>query len=279
MKSNSNYYWIRIFDYIYERDHLENEKGTMLDEFYLKGIADREEVKLQVRERYCSNSKENLRFAKPKKGNNGIYAIVMESTKFYYDRFYCQLDSICFFCNKPIKGKASEFPREFIGEGLFYSPNDDVFSDFNKSAFFCSNECKKDFNIVKRNNEGEFQVKEEGNDGNTFGYVYLIYNREQNTYYIGQTRFLPFFRWQEHIKSGKKGDISDLTFSVLANVNRNRSLTDDQNQHYLNSIESWWIQKYKLEQYNVSNITKPKITVEDLKDRFREMVEGQPLLF
>ncbi|WP_240416714.1 GIY-YIG nuclease family protein [Paenibacillus periandrae] len=276
MGKPTEYYWIRVYDYISERDRF--EKGTKLDEFYLKET-DREAVKQHVRDKYCSNTAKELKFAKPKKGTNGIYAIVMDSTKFFHDHFYCQLDTICFWCNTPIKGKASEYPREYIGEGLYYDSEDEVFSDLTKTAFFCRYACKSNYNNSQRNIEGEFQVKEEGANGDIFGYIYLIYNRDTGSYYVGQTRFLPFFRWQEQVKSGQKGDISDMSFSVLAQVNRNRQESDEQNQQYLNSIESWWIQKYQKEHPNVINIVTPKITIEYLKDRFTEMVEKQALLF
>ncbi|MEK5183240.1 GIY-YIG nuclease family protein [Paenibacillus sp. FSL P4-0288] len=271
------YFWIRVYDYVYERDQY--EKGTKLDEFYLKDMTNREEVKAHIRNMYSSNSSKDLKFAKPKKGASGIYAIVMESTQFYHDYFYCQLDTFCFWCHKPVQGKASEFPREYIGDDHFYAPRDDVFNDHSKTAFFCTYECKRHFLNSKRNNEGEFQVKEEGENGNVYGYIYLIYNREKDSYYVGQTRFLPFFRWQEHVKGGQKGDIADLTFTVLTQVNRDHTKNDEKNQEYLNNIEAWWIQKYHMECSNVVNITKPKITIQDLKDRFTEMVEKQSLLF
>lgn len=266
------------YPYVYERDsNYENEtynKGVMLDEFYLKDIdGGRDEVKRIAKERYCGESSKTLSFAKPKK-KDGIYAIVMDSNKFFYDRFYVALDTYCFWhdCHKPIKGKMSGFPKSHIGgvgEG-----------DEKEFAHFCSYECKRHSdNAISPFSEGEFQLKEAGSNGNIYGYIYLIYNRSENTYYIGQTRFMPFFRWQEHIKDGGKGDIKDLTFSVLAEISRNKSSGDTANQDYLNSIEAWWIAKFKAEAHKVFNITKPKITIEYLKDRFDEMVIRSNTLF
>lgn len=59
------YFWIRVYDYVYERDQY--EKGTKLDEFYLKDMTNREEVKAHIRNMYSSNSSKDLKFAKPKK--------------------------------------------------------------------------------------------------------------------------------------------------------------------------------------------------------------------
>jgi len=271
------YWWIRIFDYAFERDG--HEKGTMLDEFYIKEADnDREKAKDAVREKYTSSISQQIKFAKPKK-KDGIYAVILDSSKFYYDRFYAQVDSLCFWCYKPVKGKASEFPREYIGEGDRWNDiNYDEFGDLSKTAYYCTPSCKKHYVQSQRSvdHEGEFQEKEKGRQGSVFGYVYLIYNRSEDIYYIGQTRFMPFFRWQEHVKDGSKGDICDLTFSVLTEVNRSHN--EEHDQQYLNSIEAWWINKYEYEGLKVFNISRPKITIRDLKEKFNQMVLKQEQL-
>lgn len=89
-------------------------------------------------------------------------------------------------------------------------------------------------------------------------------------HYIGQTVYMPFFRWQEHVKSGLKGNITDLVFETITEV-RVKS------QEYLNNIEAWWIQKY-IDEYgkdHVMNITVPKITLEDLAVEYSKIVSGQ----
>lgn len=269
---DENYYWVRVFDYDYERDLF--DKGVLLDEFYLKGLISREDAKKEVREKYNGETKNNIKFAKPKKKASGVYAILMDSNRFYYDRLYATIDTICFWCHKPVIGKASEFPKSYIGNSKYgvWEENDGM-TDLEKTAYFCSYDCKKIYHSNIYNSEGEFQEKEAGENGDIFGYIYLIYNRTENTFYVGQTRFMPFFRWQEHVKDGKKGDIKDLSFSVLTEVRKNRRQNDEQNQLYLNSIEAWWIAKYQEEGHKVFNISNPKITVESLKRKFDEMIK------
>lgn len=267
-----NYFWVRVFEYIHERDLY--DKGVMLDEFYLKSESlTRENAKRQVKEKYSGQTALELLFAKPKKQTNGIYAIVMDSSRFFYDRFYATLDTYCFWyqCHKPIKGKIGEFPRSFIGE--IDDDRDDISNPL-IYAHFCSYDCQHQY-YKSLKFEGDFQEKEAGQDGNIFGYIYHIYNRASNVHYIGQTRYMPFFRWQEHVKSGLKGDILDLTFDVLTEVRRYYCQSDEENQQYLNSIESWWISKYKEEGYEVINISNPKITIQYLKNRFNEMIAKQ----
>ncbi len=263
------YYWIRIYDYPIEPPAEWNYKGTLLDEYYLCGEAlTRDECKRQVKER--SNVE---RFAKPKKGKSGIYAIVMDSDKYYFDRFYTELDTYCFECGKHICGKERYFPKtkpEYYDEQYADDGNKKYESD-NGYFYYCSDNCKYASTSKMRSSEGEWQDKlNYERNGGAYGYIYHIYNRVSNQHYIGQTRFMPFFRWQEHVRSKLKGDICDLVFETICEVKTC-------SQEYLNSIEAWWIQKYICEYGKdlVMNLTAPKPTVESLIDRYNEMISGQ----
>ena len=186
-----------------------------------------------------------------------MYAIVIDSNQFFYDRFNVEIDTICFNCHKPIKGKLKDFPYMVTDNGERYC--------------FCSHSCKSETSSkINPYYEGEFQSREgyESNGG-VYGYIYHIYNRKTNMHYIGQTVYMPFFRWQEHVKSGLKGNITDLVFETITEV-RVKS------QKYLNNIEAWWIRKY-IDEYGrdrVMNITVPKITLEDLAKEYSKIVSG-----
>ncbi|WP_236896926.1 hypothetical protein [Clostridium beijerinckii] len=256
------YYWVRVFDYNLEMH--EYDQGTLLDEFYLKGEElTREEAKEQVKQKYNGDTSENIKFAKPRK-KDGLYAIVMDSNKFFYDRFYLEIDTYCFCCHKHIKGKVSDFPKMNLDNNSFET---DLESD--KTAYFCEYDCKHKM-INNMRYEGEFQEKE-AISNEVFGYIYHMYNKSENKHYVGQTRFLPFFRWQEHIKAGGKGNITDISFDVITEIKR-ISYVDEENQKYLNNIEAWWIQKYIQEGFEVFNVTIPKLTIEDYQKKFDEMV-------
>lgn len=254
-----NYYWVRIFDYKKDDELKANTdefvwgsfKGTMLDEYYLCGEdMTREQAKEEVKDK--SGVK---KFAKPRKGD-GIYAIIMDSTKYYYERFTVEVDTKCFCCLKPVVGKKKDFPNMIHKD---------------KAYCFCSYDCYREVNKKINSPEGEFQQREDyTQNGGVYGYIYHIYNRKENKHYIGQTVYMPFFRWQEHAKSMLKGDICDLVFETVAEV-RVKS------QEYLNNIEAWWIQKY-IKDYgreNVMNITVPKITMEYLIEEFNRQIVGQ----
>lgn len=254
-----NYFWIRIYDYKKDEQLKEHTdqivwgsfKGTLLDEYYLCGEEmTRDDAKEAVKNKSCVS-----KFAKPRK-NDGIYGIVMDSSKFYYDRFNVEVDALCFNCGKHIIGKLKDFPyMEHEGE----------------KYCFCDWDCKSQVIRKISGSEGEFQEREDyKSNGGTFGYIYHIYNRKTNMHYVGQTIYMPFFRWQEHVKSGLKGDICDLVFETITEV-RVKS------QEYLNNVEAWWIRKY-IEDYgrkNVINVTVPKITIEYLISEYSKIVSGQ----
>lgn len=224
----------------------------MLEEYYLCGEdLTREQVKDKVKQRSGVST-----FRKPSK-NDGVYAIVMNSDKYYYDRFYVEVDTQCFNCLKPVKGKEKDF-CSMVHEDTKYH--------------FCSYDCYRTVsNKINPYTEGEFQSREDyTRNGGAYGYVYHIYNRKTNMHYVGQTIYMPFFRWQEHVKQGVKGDITDLVFETITEV-RVKS------QEYLNNIEAWWIRKY-IEDYgkdHVMNISIPKITMEQLIKEYSKIVGGQ----
>lgn len=255
-----NYFWVRIYDYRKDeelKEHTDeytwgNYKGTLLDEYYLCGEdMTRDSAKAEVKSRNGID-----KFAKPRK-SDGIYALVMDSNQFFYERFSVEVDTVCFNCHKPIKGKMQYFP---------YITHED------KKYHFCSYDCRRETqNKINPYSEGEFQERESyETNGGVYGYIYHIYNRKTNMHYIGQTIYMPFFRWQEHAKQGIKGDICDLVFETVTEV-RVKS------QEYLNNIEAWWIRKC-IDQYgkdNVMNISVPKITIEELIAEYSKIVGGQ----
>jgi len=254
-----NYYWVRIYDYHKDEElkfFTENEswqkfRGTLLDEYYLCGeTLTRDKAKEEVFDR--SGVK---KFAKPRKADE-VYAIVLESTDFFYDRFTKEIDTLCFNCYRPIIGKMKDFPH-IEHEGVKYH--------------CCSYECKGNVFAKTHSPEGEFQVREDYKiNGGTYGYIYHIYNRRTNMHYVGQSIYMPFFRWQEHVKAGEKGDICDLVFETITEV-RGKS------QEYLNNIEAWWVKKYISDfgRKNVMNIVVPHITIEHLIVEYSKIVEGQ----
>lgn len=257
------YFWVRIYDYkksdeleFYTKESVwEKYKGILLDEYYLCG---EEMTREQAKEQVKSKSSVD-KFAKPRK-NDGIYAIVMDSTKYWYERFTVEVDDFCFNigCGNKVQGKLKHFPY--------------ITSDNGERRYFCCYSCCSDYyHKTNPNNEGDWQSREDYTiNGGVYGYIYHIYNRKTNMHYIGQTVYMPFFRWQEHAKSGLKGDITDLVFETITEV-RVKS------QEYLNNVEAWWIRKF-IDDYgkdNVMNLVVPRLTISDFENEYSKMIKGQ----
>ena len=255
------YYWVRIFDYkskdedsTASNDVWGSYKGIMLDEYYLSGEnLSRDEAKEQIKLR--SNVS---RFAKPRKGDD-IYAVVLDSNQFFYDRFYKTVDTVCLYCNNPIKGMWASYPKMTVRDVEYC---------------FCNYDCRHRYlDSINPDVDGEWQERE-GYDtnGGTFGYIYHIYNRHVDKHYIGQTKYMPFFRWQEHVKDGIKGDITDLTFDVITEVKYS-------DKGMINDIEAWWIQKF-IDDYgqdHVMNIAKPVLHEQHYIDAFNRKMANRPI--
>lgn len=281
------YFWIRVYDYVPVNieeateklkspayinsvitlsDLVSWNKGTLLDEWYICGENyTREQAKQTVIDKYSKS----IKFAKPRKDKSGQYAIVMDSDKFFYDRFYKQLpdNCICFNCHKPISGKYFNFPimDMYCFEQIGVDPKN-LDLEPGEELHFCSYDCRnKCISKLSNRDTIEFQTRQGMSSINVFGYIYHIYNRVENKHYVGQTKYMPFFRWQEHVKDGYKGNICDLVFETLTEVTVN-------SQEYLNNIEAWYIQQFTdiYGNDNVFNITHPHLTIDSLIKLYKQ---------
>lgn len=244
-----NYFHIKIYDYKYNRDY--KEKGILLDEFFQRGKSlTKEKVKealfqVSMQEPYI------LKYQKPRKNKDGVYAIITRSSEYWYNYFYERIDTYCFYCHKKIQGPMKEFPSIKINNKIYY---------------FCKYDCKSKM-YSKINYEGKYQTKFVPDS--IIGYIYHIYNRKEDKHYIGQSKYMPFFRWQEHVKSHLKGDIMDLTFEVITEVREQKGID---NQELLNNVEAWWIKKFKQEGYDILNEQIPKFTLKEYEENFKKML-------
>ena len=263
-----NYYCVRIYDFKLADNekskgygHLDETKGTLLDEYYVCGEnLTRDKAKEIVKNRSNVN-----RFAKPKKSDE-LYAILMDSNKSYADYCCKRVHTKCLCCGKDINGMYYGFPKETID---------------GKEYVFCDWKCKQRFYADTGMIEGEWQEREDFNNTGNIGYIYHIYNRRTDKHYVGKSLYMPFFRWQEHVKSKLKGDICDLMFEVITEVPYDQRKSEADNKLILNDVEAWWIKKFiqDFSEDNVMNITKPALKVSDFIQKWERLVEGAVDMF
>lgn len=261
------YFWIRVFVYSLENDA--TEKGKMVEELYEKNV-EKEVIKENLRNIYGKN----LKFRKPK--SDGIYAIIMESSKFFYERDK-PVDTICLNCLKEVRGRRSEFPMMDISNPHDVNSYVDFDScnldNYKEVAYFCNHTCKDEYYKKSKgyDTDLEFQEREKEvrNNKEIGGYIYELYNRRTNIYYVGQTKYLPFFRWQDHVKSKLKGQLTELTFRVLTEVCKEEDI---------NNLEAWWIHQYKDEGKEVYNLVQPRFERKEWEDLYKQRLIAKGLI-
>ena len=264
------YYQVLVFDYQPFRD--KNTDGVLIDSWFTKansiGL-----VRQEIFDKYSGVFSRTILLEKP--AENGFYAKILVVDESIYNHEKEEIDDFCFCCGTRIKGRKASFPSTSISFGSSYTDgyDDDSFEDDTEEtteAFFCSHECKQNyFHALNPTEVPSIQKKEVEQSGTIFGYIYHIYNRVENVHYVGQTQFYPTSRWQEHIKSLKKGTLTQLEFSVIAEVPKCENA-----QQLLNDTEAWWIGKYQEEGYEVFNLVQPKLSSCDFKERYEAIKQS-----
>jgi len=261
---SKQFYKVLVFDYQPFRDKESN--GVIIDSWFTKaksiGV-----VRQEIFDKYSGAFSRTIALEKPIDG--GFYAKTLVVDESIYNHEKEEIDDFCFCCEARIKGRKASLPSTTISFGSSYDEDyEDEYhledTDEATNVFFCSHECKQNyFHALNPAEVPSIQKKEVEQSGTIFGYIYHIYNRVENIHYVGQTRFYPTSRWQEHIKSLKKGTLTQLEFSVIAEIPKCENA-----QQLLNDTEAWWIGKYQEEGYEVFNLVQPKMASKDFKERY-----------
>lgn len=77
-------------------------------------------------------------------------------------------------------------------------------------------------------------------EANTAGYIYKITKKSTGEFYVGQTIYVPVFRWGQHLKTERFDikNILDYQFEVIEIVPKGENILER---------EKYWIQKMYLE--------------------------------
>lgn len=261
------YYNVKIYDYDLLRDY--KYEGILLDNFLIKATSI-EDLYKKLYTKYqkkfttllCKNKQALLEYLDYTKANKGIYLDISAVDESIYTAETTILDDFCFNCGTKIHGKESSFPKEII-----YLDED---NEEEMTVHFCSHSCKKQY--LHATNPTKYPMRFKAISDSykgIFGYVYRIYNRRENKYYVGQCKNSPFKRFYEHVKSLQKGELSDLEFSIIAEIpvcNNSKAL--------LNDTESFWINKYLDEGFDVFNIVEPKISKNQFIESYNNIMNS-----
>lgn len=213
----------------------------------------RETFKKNLRELYP-----NIKFANNGKLKHGdIYCIIISDNCYNIEEYLNIKEYECDHCHKIFKSNL-KLLYKYWSAYIFKTGHisDDVFKDYRdeiNNLHFCSKKCEIDHiaEVIKKledetrsRHNGDIDVPPDtfiskntfmiNNEGN--GYIYKITKRSTKEFYVGQTKYVPIFRWGQHLLTERFNinKIADYIFEIL-------EVVKDKNK--LNKREAYWINK------------------------------------
>lgn len=251
----------------YEKTDWEGKKYTVKEPVILEQniccCNSRDHFKEIMRDMYHPKK---IHFINSKKLVEGDIFITIISENCYNTAQYFIVDDYkCACCGKDFKAnkhmlKKIYYPRKFahICEEKYLVDEEEI-----ENMTFCSELCraKKEKEItdeyesfIKENNIVSDLYVSKHQISKNDGYIYLITKKSTGEFYIGQTKYVPMFRWIQHLKTErfKLENILDFRYEVL-------EVIPNYVPELLNERESYWINKKRDENPGLClNIIIPK---------------------
>lgn len=198
----------------------------------------REHFKELIREEYG----ENIAFRNSKKLKPGdLYCIIIGEHCYNTERYFNRIEYTCACCGAKVVGYINKYGSLDNYEVRNYLCNQlDKYADLR----FCSYKCKQHFIEKERAkclNDGlideSFITRKDFLRDDISGYIYKISKKSTGEFYIGQTIYLPIFRWGQHLKTDRfnLNGILDYQFEVIEVVPITENILER---------EKYYIQKY-----------------------------------
>lgn len=176
----------------------------------------------------------SIPFRYSKKLNPGdVYCIIIGEHCYNPERYFNKIEFTCDCCgakvttylNRPIAISDWELSRELYNLEEY------------RTKRFCSRRCKDDFIIQEKkkinpSDDQHFWVDKEGFNGiqleEVIGYIYKITKKSTGEFYVGQTQYVPIFRWGEHLHTDRfpLDKIDDYMFEVITPVYRGQNILE-----------------------------------------------------
>lgn len=198
----------------------------------------REHFKDLIKEEYG----DSIAFRNSKKLNVGdLYCIIIGEHCYNTERYFNRIEYTCACCGCKVAGYVDKSER--ISN---WDIKNELCNQLDKYSGlrFCSYQCKQNFIRKERQKlladglvDESFITREDFRRDDIAGYIYKISKKSTGEFYIGQTIYLPIFRWGQHLKTDRfdmKG-ILDYQFEVIEIV----PITEN-----ILAREKYYIQKY-----------------------------------
>lgn len=220
----------------------------------------REQFKNIIKDMYAPK-KVNFRNSKSLK-NDDIYVIIISENCFNTKKYITVDDYTCSCCGRHFKANEETVHKMDLSRLIDICSQKVQENEKELMAMrFCSTGC-----CNKKHNELLAEYKEYAKNNNLLsdewinvnsfdhnsGYIYMITKKSTGEFYVGQTKYVPIFRWGQHLKTERFDlkNIQDYVFEVLE-ICKNTSET-------LLEREAYWINKKRNENPKLSlNIVIP----------------------
>lgn len=231
----------------------------------------RDQFKDIIRDRYG----DNIAFRYSKKLKVGdLYCVIIGEHCWNTERYFNKIEYTCDKCGAKITTYLNDKnilridPWEIRNK--FYGNETNDSGKRYDELKFCSLKCLNSYiederNRIKPTEEQEFWVtKDMFTQNNTNGYIYKITKKSTGEFYVGQTQYIPVFRWAQHLKTYRfpSSNITDYKFEVIEIVPKGENLLDR---------ETYWIQKcYKENPEKSLNISQTATAKKELLEHEQE---------
>lgn len=231
-----------------------------------KLVDDREQFKSIIKEEYGNDIKfRNSKNLKP----GDLYCIIIGEHCYNTENYFVKITSKCSYCGcklegyfKPIRFDNYELDRQLYG----------IDKELYDKEMFCSHTCKNNrLNYLKeklskdtdRLENADIWVdkslfSESQSSNKIVGYIYKITKRSTGEFYIGETTYVPIFRWGQHLITDRfpLSNIEDYIFEVIDTVYEGTNIFDVESKY----IKEYY-NKYPNLSLNIAGIT------EDMKSK------------
>lgn len=200
------------------------------------------ETRDEFKEIIKSSYGDNIGFRYSKKLKEGdLYCIIIGEHAYNSERYFSKVEYKCSCCHNKVTttlGYDVRFGNYEVSNYLYGGEE-------YKQMRFCSNRCMNDKleelkqTIKPSDKDLNFWVdKSMFNMDGIIGYIYKITKKSTGEFYIGQTKYVPIFRWGQHLKTDRfdMTNILDYQFETIDIVKSKQNILE---------VEKKYIKEYK----------------------------------
>lgn len=195
----------------------------------------REQFKEIIQKQYDKDI--SFKFSKSVKLGD-LYCVIIGEHCYNTEKYCSKVEFTCTNCESKVTLFASNGVKlsDYEKREYLYGSNE------YDNTTFCCERCKTTWlhkmqHELIPSDDYEFYIDKFAFDEHPNGYIYKITKKSTKEFYIGQSQYVPVFRWAQHLKGNRfpVSDITDYEFEVLHIV----SSTENRLQ-----VEKYYIQEY-----------------------------------